>query len=160
MKHFYQIQNTKIRGKLVKTIERKFYKEELQKILKTQITFHPELQDKNVYKACLNELYPRNEAHQNNIKNNDFEYLFLDDIIFYQRPLKSKKSTISNCPYESRVFLKDGIKQNPQPLKCISKSHPLFQEFRLWQFLRNLKIYQKENNENGKLDVDVHGYFF
>ena len=112
MKHFYQIQQPpKIRGKLVKTIERKFYKEELQKILKTQITFHPELQDKNVYKACLNELYPRNEAHQNNIKNNDFEYLFLDDIIFYQRPLKSKKSTISNCPYESRVFLKDGIKQ-------------------------------------------------
>ena len=150
----------KIRGKLVKTIERKFYKEELQKILKTQITFHPELQDRKLYKACVNELYPRNEAHQNNIKNKDFEYLFLDDIIFYQRPLKSKKSTISNCPYESRVFLKDGIKQNPQPLKCISKSHPLFQEFRLWQFLRNLKIYQKENNENGKLDVDVTAVFF
>ena len=150
----------KIRGKLVKTIERKFYKEELQKILKTQITFHPELQDKNVYKACINELYPRNEAHQNNIKNKDFEYLFLEDIIFYQRPLKSKKSTISNCPYESRVFLKDGIKQAPQFLKCISKSHPLFQEFRLWQFLRNLKIYQKENNENGKLDVDITPLIF
>ena len=150
----------KIRGKLVKTIERKFYKEELQKILKTQITFHPELQDRNLYKACVNELYPRNEAHQNNIKNNGFEYLFLEDIIFYQRSLKSKKSTISNCPYESKTFYKDEIKQAPQPLKCISKSHPLFQEFRLWQFLRNLKIHQKENNENGKLDVDITDTIF
>ncbi|WP_298553867.1 type II CRISPR RNA-guided endonuclease Cas9 [uncultured Algibacter sp.] len=152
--------NQKIRGKLVKTIERQFYKDELQKILKTQITFHPELEDRKLYQACVNELYPRNEAHQNNIKDKNFEYLFLDDIIFYQRPLKSKKSTIANCTYESRVFFKDGIKQPPQPIKCISKSHPLFQEFRLWQFLRNLKIYQKENNESGKLDEDVTTTFF
>ncbi|WP_410479454.1 type II CRISPR RNA-guided endonuclease Cas9 [Polaribacter sp. HL-MS24] len=150
----------KIRGKLVKTIERKFYKEELHKILKTQVTFHPELKDRSLYEACLNELYPRNEAHQNNIKNKDFEYLLIDDIIFYQRPLKSKKSTISNCPYETRKFYKNGVKQAPQPLKCIPKSHPLFQEFRLWQFLRNLKIYQKESNEKGKLDIDVTDTFF
>ncbi|PQJ81476.1 type II CRISPR RNA-guided endonuclease Cas9, partial [Polaribacter glomeratus] len=120
----------KIRGKLVKTIERKFYKEELQEILKTQIKFHSELQDRELYDACINELYPRNEAHQNNIKDNGFDYLFIDDIIFYQRPLKSKKSTISDCPYEERFFIKEGIK-NTQKIKCIAKSNPLFQEFRL-----------------------------
>jgi CRISPR-associated endonuclease Csn1 len=152
----------KIRGKLVKTIERKFYKEEIQKILNTQITFHPELQNRNLYKACVDELYPRNEAHQRNIKDKGFDYLFIDDIIFYQRPLKSKKSTISNCPYEERYFIKDGIK-NTKPIKCISKSHPLFQEFRLWQFIQNLKIYQKEvRKENNKteIDVDVTNLFF
>lgn len=136
----------KIRGKLVKTIERKFYKEELQQILKKQIEFHSELKDKLLYKKCIQELYPRNEAHQNNIKDKGFEYLFVDDIIFYQRPLKSKKSTISDCPYEERFFIKDGIK-NTQKIKCIPKSNPLFQEFRLWQFLQNLKIHQKENND-------------
>ena len=31
------------------------------------------------------------------------------------------------------------------PLKCIPKSHPLFQEFRLWQWLQNLRIYEKVN---------------
>lgn len=144
----------KIRGKLVKTIERKFYKQELQEILKIQIQFHPELKDKELYKACINELYPRNEAHQNNIKNNGFAYLFMEDIIFYQRPLKSKKSTISDCPYEERVFIKDGIR-NIQKVKCIAKSHPLFQEFRLWQFLKNLKIHQKENSVNGNIDEDI-----
>ena len=154
----------KIRGKLVKTIERKFYKEELQAILKTQIKYHTELKDRELYKACVNELYPRNEAHQNNIKNkpNDkmFDYLFIDDIIFYQRPLKSKKSTISDCPYEYRVFSINNIKQKPQFLKCIAKSHPLFQEFRLWQFLKNLKIHQKENTENRKIEEDITDNIF
>ena len=28
-------------------------------------------------------------------------------------------------------------------MKCIAKSHPLFQEFRLWQFISNLRIYKK-----------------
>lgn len=149
----------KIRGKLVKTIERKFYKEELQEILKTQIEFHPELKDRDLYNACLNELYPRNEAHQNNIKDNGFNYLFIDDIIFHQRPLKSKKSTISDCPYEERVFIKDGVK-NVQKVKCIAKSHPLFQEFRLWQFIKNLKIHQKENPENRKIDEDITDSIF
>lgn len=149
----------KIKGKLVKTIERKFYKEELQEILKTQIKFHPQLKDRNLYKECVTELYPRNEAHQNNIKDNAFDYLFIDDIIFYQRPLKSKKSTISDCPYEERYFIKDGAKHT-QKIKCIAKSNPLFQEFRLWQFLKNLKIYQKENNENGKFDADITDTIF
>ncbi|MCL7765410.1 CRISPR-associated protein Csn1 [Polaribacter sp. Z014] len=149
----------KIRGKLVKTIERKFYKEELQAILKTQIEFHPELKNRELYKACVNELYSRNEGHQNNIKDNGFDYLFIDDIIFYQRPLKSKKSTISDCTYEERIFIKDGIR-NVQKIKCIAKSHPLFQEFRLWQFLKNLKIHQKENIENGKFDEDITDHIF
>lgn len=149
----------KIRGKLVKTIERKFYKEELEKIIETQIKFHPELQDRKLYNECVEELYARNEAHQNNIKDKDFKYLLKDDIIFYQRPLKSKKSTISNCPYEERYFIKDGVK-NTQSIKCIPKSHPLFQEFRLWQFIQNLKIYQKDNNDDNKIDVDVTSTFF
>lgn len=37
----------KIRGKLVRTIERKFYKEELTRILEAQKKFHPELRDRN-----------------------------------------------------------------------------------------------------------------
>ncbi|WP_417370448.1 type II CRISPR RNA-guided endonuclease Cas9 [Gelidibacter japonicus] len=142
----------KIRGKLVRTIERKFYREELDAILKQQISFHPELQLKNgFYEKCVQELYPRNEAHQQNIAKQDFRYLFVDDIIFYQRPLKSKKSNISDCPYESRVYRDENGELVKNPLKAIPKSNPLFQEFRLWQFLQNLKIYELE--ESGDNDV-------
>jgi CRISPR-associated endonuclease Csn1 len=140
----------KINGKLVRTIERKFYKQELEQILKIQIAFHTELEDRNRYQQCIDELYKNNEAHKSNIKNRGFDYLFLNDIIFYQRPLKSKISLISDCSLESRTFAKDG-KLQTQTIKCIAKSHPLFQEFRLWQFIQNLKIYKKDIRS----DVDV-----
>ena len=142
--------NQKIIGKLVRTVERKFYKDELIQILRTQQQLIPELQDDTLYKRCIEELYPNNEAHRNNIAKPNFVSLFVDDILFYQRPLKSKKSLISNCPYESH-FDKDG---NEHPVKCIAKSNPLFQEFRLWQFVQNLKIYQRERMvSDGQLDL-------
>jgi CRISPR-associated endonuclease Csn1 len=145
----------KINGKLVRTIERKFYKQELQAILQKQKEFHSELNDSELYKACLEELYEYNDAHRNNIGNKDFTHLFINDIIFYQRPLKSKKSLISNCQYEIRTYLKDGKKET-ESLKCIPKSHPLFQEFRLWQFIQNLKIYARERTVDGKIETDVN----
>ncbi len=153
----------KIRGSLIKTIERKFYKNELREILKTQLKFHSELENNDLYKECLNELYRRNEAHKNNIKSKGFDYLFLDDIIFYQRPLKSKKSLISGCQFEKHPLKdKEGnyIKNEDgdltfKPLKAISKSHPLFQEFRLWQFLKNLKFYKKVDADGGLVEEEV-----
>lgn len=155
----------KIIGKLVRTIERKYYREELRQILEKQKEFIPELKDVDLYKRCLCELYPVNEAHRNNVLNRDFTYLFIDDILFYQRPLKSKKSLITDCPYENYIYKKKGEKggdvKSVQTIKCIAKSHPLFQEFRLWQFVKNLKIYQKEKVVDGKLctDVDVTNDF-
>ena len=44
----------KVRGKLVRTIERKYYKAELKQILEKQTEFHSELQDKDLYIECLN----------------------------------------------------------------------------------------------------------
>jgi len=143
--------NQKIVGKLVRTVERKYYKDELKQILDIQKALIPELQDDALYKACIEELYPNNEAHRNNIAKPDFANLFINDILFYQRPLKSKKSLISDCPYESH-FDKDDIEY---PIKCIAKSNPLFQEFRLWQFVQNLRIYQREKEVAGKLMTDV-----
>lgn len=142
--------NQKIIGKLIRTIERKFYKDELRQILEKQKEFHAELRDEKLYAACCEELYALNEAYRNSISNRDFTYLFLDDIIFYQRPLKSKKSLIANCPYESR-FDKNGEEHS---VKCIAKSNPLFQEFRLWQFVQNLRIYQREKTvQDNQLDL-------
>ena len=141
----------KIIGKLVRTVERKFYKDELIQILRKQQEYIPELQDEALYLSCIEELYPNNEAHRNNIAKPDYVNLFVNDILFYQRPLKSKKSLISNCPYESH-FDKEG---NEHPVKCIAKSNSLFQEFRLWQFVQNLRIFEREKEIDGKLQTDV-----
>ena len=142
----------KVRGKLVRTIERKFYKDELIQILNKQKEFHPELQDKDLYQVCIEELYQNNDSYRQNIANRDFTYLFVNDILFYQRPLKTKKSLIADCPYEEHVIVdKSTGEEKHYGIKCIAKSHPLYQEFRLWQFLSNLRIYKKELAN----DVDV-----
>jgi len=152
--------NQKIKGELVRTIERHYYKSELKQILETQIEFHTAtLKDRNLYKKCIDELYKHNDSHKTSIKDRGFDYLFLDDIIFYQRPLKSKTALISDCSLEFRpikdkkgVLVKDiNGKQIVKPLKCIAKSNPIFQEFRLLQFVKNLKIFRKDIAN----DVDV-----
>ena len=80
--------NQKIIGKFIRTIERKFYKDELIRILKAQQELIPELKDSNLYNKCIEALYPSNEAHRNNIAKPDFTNLLVNDILFYQRQLQ------------------------------------------------------------------------
>ncbi|UUV20210.1 type II CRISPR RNA-guided endonuclease Cas9 [Paenimyroides aestuarii] len=162
----------KIKGKLVRTIERKFYKEELKQILEKQKEFHQELQNDDMYNDCIRELYRNNEAHQLTLSKKDFVHLLMDDLIFYQRPLRSQKSSISNCTLEFREYKKYKLdekgnkvkdengkflyekdengedKKFKEFLKAIPKSNPYYQEFRLWQWMYNLNIYRKDDEAN------------
>ncbi len=138
----------KIRGNFVHTIERKFYKEELRAILTKQAAFIPELRDSTLLQSCIENLYANNKAQRQSLQGKDFTHLFLDDIIFYQRPLKSKKSLISNCPLEKRtsIDLETG-ECIDHPIKCIARSNPYYQEFRLWQFITNIRLFDRESQE-------------
>lgn len=55
-----------------------------------------------------------------------------DQIIFYQRKLKSARHLVRNCPFEPKK-------------KALPKSHPLFQRFRLWQMLNNLEVSEQDD---------------
>lgn len=138
----------KIKGKLVRTIERKFYKEELRQILEKQKEFHYELKSDDLYRDCVRELYRNNEAHQLTLSKKEIVHLLMDDIIFYQRPLRSQKSSISNCTLEFRKYKDENGAEHTQYLKAIPKSNPYYQEFRIWQWIFNLNIYKKDDDTN------------
>ncbi|HFA47475.1 MAG TPA: type II CRISPR RNA-guided endonuclease Cas9 [Bacteroidetes bacterium] len=53
--------------------------------------------------------------------------------IFYQRPLRSQKGLVGKCSFE------------PTKPRCPA-SHPLFEEFRMWSFINNIKF----KTEDGK----------
>ena len=57
----------KIRGKLVRTIERDFYKEELEAILRKQSEYHIELTDIKYLEDCVRELYSKKISHQQSL---------------------------------------------------------------------------------------------
>lgn len=66
-----------------------------------------------------------------------------DIVIFYQRPLKSQKSLISFCEFESRqieVETEGKKKLRTVGLRVCPKSSLLFQEFRIWQRLNDLQV--------------------
>ncbi len=138
----------KIKGKLVRTIERKFYKEELRQILEKQKDFHQELHSDDLHNECVRELYRNNEAHQLTLSKKDFVHLLMDDLIFYQRPLRSQKSSVSNCTLEFRKYKDENGAEHTQYIKAIPKSNPYYQEFRIWQWMYNLNIYRKDYEQN------------
>lgn len=146
--HLLESPSDKIIGKYVETIERHYYKEELYAILRQQALYHKELTDANLLNDCIQELYHVNEAHRQSLEQKDMAHLIVEDILFYQRPLKSKKSLISECPYEKNKYVdKETGELKEHHLKCIAKSNPYFQEFRLLQFIQNLKIYDTSGME-------------
>ncbi|WP_044266157.1 type II CRISPR RNA-guided endonuclease Cas9 [Bacteroides timonensis] len=138
----------KVRGKLVRTVERKFYKDELRQILEKQKEFHSELGNEDLYNDCIRELYRNNETYQLILSKRDFVHLLLNDILFYQRPLRSQKSSISDCALEFQTYKDKDGNEIKEHLKAASKSNPLYQEFRIWQWLYNLRIYRKEDGED------------
>lgn len=66
-----------------------------------------------------------------------------DKVLFYQRSLKSCKHLLDLCEFERHIVeVKDGdrLKQKTVGRRVCPKSSPLFQEFKIWQNLNNLKI--------------------
>lgn len=144
--HLLQNPKQKIKGKLVRTIERKFYKEELKRILQKQSEFHSEFKDQTFLNDCIRELYRHNEQHREMLMAKDLVHLIMEDIIFYQRPLRSQKSLIANCSLETRKYKDKNGNEIIVPLKVIAKSNPYYQEFRLLQWLQNLEIYREDDD--------------
>lgn len=156
----------KLNGKLVRTIERKYYKDELTKILAKQHELQPELFSEEKYSACVRELYRNNDILQMSLSKKNFIHLIVEDIIFYQRPLRSQKSGIGNCSLEYVIHRRSEVAPDGNRsensfksinkgslieiksfLKATPKSNPYYQEFRLWQWIKNLSIYDKTKND-------------
>lgn len=148
--------DVKLTGGKVTVLDRELYKSELEAILTKQAEFHDELKSSTLLAKSAEALYPNNPGHRAELMRHTMANLIMNDIILYQRPLKSKKSTIADCPFEYRTYMdKTGVEQ-VQKLKCAPRSHPLFQEFRLWQFVTNLRVTDEQtgNSENILTDAD------
>ena len=111
---------------------RQDYLDEFERIWETQSQYHPELTDK-------------------------LKHTIRDIIIFYQRRLKSQKSLISYCEFESqnREIIIDGkTKTITVGSRVIPRSSPLFQEFKVWQTLNNLEVISKADHSKCMLSQE------
>ena len=122
---------------------RQDYLDEFETIWETQSKFHPQL-------------------------TADLKKEIRDVIIFYQRKLKSQKSLISFCQFESweqeyKEEESGKTKKRTVGRRVIPKSSPLFQEFKIWQNLNHLVFANRETNETievKKLDQELRQGLF
>ncbi len=101
-----------------KVFYRQDYVDEFNRIWSIQAQYHPQL-------------------------NDDLKRRIADHILFYQRPLKSQKGLISFCEFEShpiKVIVDGQIKTKLTGSRVAPKSSLLFQEFKIWLILNNLRV--------------------
>ena len=114
------------------TFYRQDYFDEFERIWECQKQFHPQLTD-------------------------ELKREIRDIIIFFQRPLKSKKGMLDLCEFERKTIdvTIDGKTAKKQiGLKVCPKSSPLFQEFKIWQNLNNLRVTDNTICETRELELD------
>lgn len=112
---FTEIENAKNSFEIIlreRTYLRASYIEEFDRIWECQKLFHGQ-----VLTGGVNEEDNKGTLY-NTIRNK---------IIFYQRPLKSQKGLVSNCPFEKHH-------------KAVTKSSPYFEIFKIWQRLNDLEV--------------------
>lgn len=137
-------------------IDRKRYRDELEAIWKKQSEFHPELTDRKYIGKIADQLYRHNEERNRVLKQKDLFFIITEDIIYYQRPLRSQKDTIANCKLEKPFVTIINGKEISKGVKVAPVSSPVAQEFRIWQTINNLRVFRKEFiTEEGKYFTDL-----
>lgn len=96
-------------------------------------------------RSILQFIFPGTKESQEKLRNEGLEkgliHILRNQIIYYQRELKDQSHLISNCRFEKGQ-------------KAIAKSHPIFQEFKIWEQINKLTINTKvENGKNRKGEI-------
>lgn len=102
---------------------RKAYEKEFDQIIAVQSKFYPD------------------------VFTEKFVHRLRNEIIFYQRNLKSCKHLVSLCEFEKREYKNKEGKIVYDGPKVAPRTSPLFQICRIWEFVNNIRL------ENGYRDV-------
>ena len=102
---------------------RKAYEAEYDQIMECQKEFYPDILTDEVIDEIRNE------------------------IIYYQRKLKSCKHLVSLCEFEKRKYINKEGKEVYDGPKVAPKSSPLFQVCKIWESVNNLTLKNRRNDE-------------
>ena len=175
-KHYLErVENSRIRNNIV---DRDWYEQEFDKIWDFQFEHHKDFFEKIDIENFVKIAFKDYHAILTQIKNLQIEFeengekkkrkatkseqlkcLFKDKIIFFQRPWQQAKNK-GQCPFEKikvkkEVTIKESGKKEIVEVHIgrtvIPRSHPLFQEFKIWQQINNVRIYL--TTSDGKIDL-------
>ncbi len=120
-------------------ILRSRYQSEFDAIWNEQCKHHSILINlpKNKLSEILQFIFPGTKESQGKFRqtglDKGLQHVIRNQIIYYQRDLKDQSSLISDCRFEKGE-------------KAIAKSHPVFQEFKIWEQINKMTINTKTEN--------------
>ncbi len=139
-----------------KVILRKRYQAEFDAIWNTQLKYNPDFkrltEDKILLDSISNFIFPGNnpehkqKEYRGIANEKGLKYLIRDQIIYFQRELRDQSDLIGFCRYE-------------KDQKVLAKSHPIFQEFKIWEQINKLSINSKIHSgtkKNGEIKYEYH----
>lgn len=128
-------------------ILRSRYESEFEAVWNAQAKYYPFLEnlEKDKLQKILEFIFPGQKESQEKLRQTGLEkglkYVIKNQVVFYQRELKDQSDLISNCRFEPTE-------------KVVSKSHPVFQEYKIWEQINKLVINTKtENGVNRKGEI-------
>lgn len=127
-----------------KTIGQKFFEELVKnKHYRTKQQIFPReayIEEYNLIMKKQQEFYP-------DILTDQLIAHIRDNIIYFQRKLKSQKGLVNICEFEGFLIKnKDGKEIFTGP-KVAHRSNPIFQVEKIWELINNISIKDKRNNE-------------
>lgn len=163
--NFYEVQNLcRIRNNVV---NRDWYEKEFDTIWNLQYEAHKNFFESINVEELTKEVFKDYSQVLNDITNKGnnrekLRTLIKDKIIFYQRPWQQAKSK-GRCEFEKikvkRSYAVKGtgakeIKEEHVGRPVVPRSHPLFQEFKIWQQINNLRLFYNTPDEKVNLFDD------
>lgn len=145
-----------------------FKKQTVGQYLMESINKNPNASLKNIvfYRQDYLDEFERiweTQAHFHNVLTQELKHKIRDIIIFYQRRLRSQKSLISFCEFESstkNISAGNKTKTITTGSRVIPRSSPIFQEFKIWQTLNNIEVVDKSDHSKFTLsEEDKHLLF-
>ena len=107
--------------------------------------------NRKMYEQEFDAIWEKQRHYHPDLLTDELKAELRDRVIFFQRRLKSAKHLVSKCRFEPDK-------------RVMPKSHPLYQEFRLWQRLNDIRITAGErvnslltNEERGTLAAELSG---
>lgn len=132
------------------------YQSEFDKIWKTQ-SENPESELSKALQTLSQEklsdilkfIFPGTKETQEKYRKEGLQkgifHLIRNQVIYYQRELKDQSSLISDCRFE-------------QGEKAMAKSHPVFQEFKIWEQINKLTINTKTDDGKNRKGEPKYKY--
>lgn len=165
-KNFYELSNlSRIRNNVV---NREWYEKEFDAIWNLQYEFHKNFFAKIDVSNLVKEVFKDYGTVLNAVITKDgnkeqLKTLIKDKIIFYQRPWQQAKSK-GRCEFEKikvkREFAIKGtgikeVREEHIGRTVVPRSHPIFQDFKVWQQINNVRLIWNAADEKINLFENV-----